>query len=654
MGSVSSLISGNSLDSKHCKASEFRLKRGTNHSRKSGGCSLDGLLKCGFSQGSTSSTHPSKGLSYSRSGRSEDFFYIKVGHKPRSVYHRGGPMEEHAGRRNRDGESDGRLQTKLLLMTGKMTERTTAEKSLVRSTAFKPVFPRSTTSSGHDSLDHILGPLEKARSPDNRHKQDTLSGTLSDSGRNSMSSLPTHSTSGSLSASAGPANHSDGSSAPANSLSKGPQPNFPPWVNGNSANPDCSYRAGLNSVGLASKANGEVGSASADEPSPLSETAGGIRSPITPDESLIENLEQRLLERETELQELQVSFEEKESDTCQLFEERQRYCAEEMEGLKQRCSTKLRQVSQIAAKTQQALQLQVSQLQAEKDRLQEDISELTREKDLVELRLRSYETESTLLAPTLEETQWEVCQKAGEISLLKQQLRDCQADVGHKLNEIVGLRVSLKEITAKTEMLEKQNKDHGDKLHSRTRDVEVCQNELQRKKNEADLLREKVGKLEKDIQGMKQDLAMAKEQRLQHSLQLEAQAQGQASEGLIQGSESPIQSQEDETSRHTSTESLQKEVERLKQQLTEEKDAQERLATNFEQERQTWNKEKDRVIKYQKQLQINYLQMHKKNQDLERILKELTAELESRTELGMDMNYSSGLQTYDDVIATEI
>lgn len=59
----------------------------------------------------------------------------------------------------------------------------------------------------------------------------------------------------------------------------------------------------------------------------------------------------------------QECFDEKEADTCQLFEERQRYCAEEMEGLKQRCSTKLRQVSQITAKTQQALQLQVSQLQ---------------------------------------------------------------------------------------------------------------------------------------------------------------------------------------------------------------------------------------------------------------------------------------------------
>uniref|UniRef100_A0A3B4ZV23 Leucine zipper tumor suppressor 1 n=1 Tax=Stegastes partitus TaxID=144197 RepID=A0A3B4ZV23_9TELE len=601
MGSVSSVINGNSLNSKHCKASEYRLKEGTNHHRKSGGCSLDGILKCGFTQ---SSTHPTKGLSHSRSGRSEDFFYIKV----------------RSHQLNRDGESDGRLQPKLLLMSGKMKDRTSAEKSLVRSTAFKPVNPTRTSSAetGHNSLDHILYPLKRKSTVSSLF----LTGTLSDSGRNSMSSLPTHSTSGSLSASTGPVSHSDGSSALANSLSKGAQSNFPPWVNGNSTNLDCSYRAGLNSSGLASKANEDAGSPfSADEPSSLSETAGGIRSPITTDESLIERLEQRLLERETELQELQVSFEEKEADTCQLFDERQRYCAEEMEGLKQRCSTKLRQVSQMAAKTHQALQLQVTQLQAEKERLQEDVFKLTQEKDLVGLRLRSYETESTQLAPTLEETQWEVCQKTGEISLLKQQLRDCQADVSHKLNEIVSLRASLKENTAKMELLEKQNKDHEDKLHSRSIEVEVCQNELQRKKNEADFLREKVGKLEKDIQGMKQDVAAG---------------------------------QTEENREHIPTESLQRQVERLKQQLREEKNAQEKLASSFEQERQTWNKEKDRVIKYQKQLQINYLQMHKKNQDLERILKELTAELESRTELGMDMTYSSGLQTYDDVIATEI
>lgn len=66
-----------------------------------------------------------------------------------------------------------------------------------------------------------------------------------------------------------------------------------------------------------------------------------------------------------------------------------------------------------------------------------------------------------------------MCQKTGEISLLKQQLRDSQADVSHKLNEIVSLRASLKENAAKMETLEQQNKAHKDKLHSRTIEIEV-------------------------------------------------------------------------------------------------------------------------------------------------------------------------------------
>lgn len=47
-------------------------------------------------------------------------------------------------------------------------------------------------------------------------------------------------------------------------------------------------------------------------------------------------------------------------------------------------------------------------VQADNMKLQEDVSQLTQDKELVELRLRSYEKENTLLAPTLEETQWEV------------------------------------------------------------------------------------------------------------------------------------------------------------------------------------------------------------------------------------------------------
>lgn len=118
-----------------------------------------------------------------------------------------------------------------------------------------------------------------------------------------MSSLPTHSTSGSLSASTGPVSQGDGGAAKASSLTKGPRPCLPAWVSGNGSNLDCSNKSDLSG----GKANEEVSRLSADEPvSLLSESSGGIRSPITMDESLIEHLEQRLLERETELQELQV------------------------------------------------------------------------------------------------------------------------------------------------------------------------------------------------------------------------------------------------------------------------------------------------------------------------------------------------------------
>lgn len=151
MGSVSSLINGSSLNSKHCKASDFRLKKGPTPHRKSGGCSLDGLLKCSFTQCSSTNAHPAKGLSHSRSGRSEDFFYIKVrklkeviymfitlnfqnenmtfltfpykvSHKPKSVYASGGSMEDHVGEKRKDRESNGRLQPALLLMSEKITE----------------------------------------------------------------------------------------------------------------------------------------------------------------------------------------------------------------------------------------------------------------------------------------------------------------------------------------------------------------------------------------------------------------------------------------------------------------------------------------------------------------------------------------------------
>lgn len=229
-------------------------------------------------------------------------------------------------------------------------------------------------------------------------KLETNSGTFSDSGRNSMSSLPTHSTSGSsqmdnLSTST---NHVVRHGGQNIETTQNPQGDVT-GMNGNSGSSwMCSGTNGngwtdgfcettrssestngnTRSIGVLSESvaaalslNREITAAALtvsskelktenheqllehrftiSEQSPTKPLASGgcVRSPISMNESLIQQLEHKLLERETELAELQTSLEEKESDTCQLFEEKQRYCAEEMEGLKQRCSTKLRQVS---------------------------------------------------------------------------------------------------------------------------------------------------------------------------------------------------------------------------------------------------------------------------------------------------------------------
>ncbi|XP_067269489.1 leucine zipper putative tumor suppressor 2 homolog isoform X2 [Pseudorasbora parva] len=601
------------------------------------------------------------------------------------------------------------------------------ENALIRPTAFKPVIPKSSSSlvETHNNLSTILG---KRISPIDRLKDlqdpklETNSGTFSDSGRNSMSSLPTHSTSGSsqmdnLSTST---NHMvrHGGLCQNMEMSQNPQggvagmngnsgsswmcsgTNGNSWADGfcetnrSSESTNCNTRSvGVlsESVAAAISLNREITAAaltiSSTEPkmdfsgnqeqllenrfseqSPTKPSASGgcVRSPISMNESLIQQLEYKLLERESELAELQTSLEEKESDTCQLFEEKQRYCAEEMVGLKQRCSTKLRQVSQRALRAQQLLQLQVIQLQQDKERLQEEVDQLNRDRDTAEGRLRIYESQRNLV-PTLEETQWEVCQKSGEISLLKQQLRDSQADVGNKLSEIVSLKASLKESRCKMEELEQKIKEYEEALHQRCAEVEVSKNEFQRKKNEADLLREKVNMLETDIKGMKQDLAMAKEEQQQlmtmRAKVEEQQLQLKISQARMEAfgsSQSKSKAQEGtgasktlhHNGRATDLDTLQKEVERLRGELKEEKQKKHKMINSFQQERQTWNKEKDKVIRYQKQLQYNYLQMYRKNKDLEKILRELTAEMDSRTE--MDMDSQSSDLNFDKIVATEI
>jgi hypothetical protein len=72
---------------------------------------------------------------------------------------------------------------------------------------------------------------------------------------------------------------------------------------------------------------------------------------------------------------------------------------------------------------------------------------------------------------------------------------------------------------------------------------------------------------------------------------------------------------------------LGKIVERLREELSEER-------REFEQERITWAQEKEKVLRYQRQLQLNYVQMFRRTKSLEAEVESLTLELELETKTG--------------------
>lgn len=185
-----------------------------------------------------------------------------------------------------------------------------------------------------------------------------------------------------------------------------------------------------------------------------------------------------------------------------------------------------------------------------------------------------------------------MCQKSGEISLLKQQLKEVQGELSQRVGEVVSLRGQLRETRGQLTNSQALLQEAASAGRTRTLELEVCHNELQRRKSEAELLREKAGRLEAEL----------------------AQLRDARGSGAEAGP-----SPEEQTA-------------------------------SFEEERRVWRAEKQQVLRYQEQLQHNYLLMYRRNRQLEQQLQELNQELDSR-----DEDEASGSEVaFDDVTATQI
>ncbi|XP_068596665.1 NEDD4-binding protein 3-A [Brachionichthys hirsutus] len=280
-------------------------------------------------------------------------------------------------------------------------------------------------------------------------------------------------------------------------------------------------------------------------------------------EEVVWDLEERLVEKEHELKQMRRNLDESEGAVAQVFEGKQRLWEKEVEELKRLYAAKLRQVSQHAQRSTRSLQLQLFKAQQEKNRLQEELDGLKRE--------RGQEDGAIVkpTSPTLEETQWEVCQKSGEISLLKQQLRESQTEVTQKLSELFQLKTQLRE--TRTDLRNKEGQVEALKLILQGPQRRKCPSQTPQEEGKG--------------------------------------TEEAPSAGAAGG-------------RGGSTE------ERLRAELLLERRQNEAQSMAFEDERQTWQTEKDKVIRYQKELQASYLDMHHHNEALERELHQLRASRE--------------------------
>ncbi|XP_049730410.1 NEDD4-binding protein 3 [Elephas maximus indicus] len=245
----------------------------------------------------------------------------------------------------------------------------------------------------------------------------------------------------------------------------------------------------------------------------------------------------------------------------QVLEERQRLWLSELKRL---YVERLHEFAQKAERSERNLQLQLFMAQQEQRRLRK---ELQAQQGLgpEPQSLGTLPDGDPSIRPE-EEARWEVCQKTAEISLLKQQLREAQAELAQKLAEIFSLKTQLR----------------GSRMQAQAQDAELAR------------LREAVRSLQE-------------------------QAPREEAPGSCETDDCKSQGRLGEAGGSEARDS----AEQLRAELLQERLRGQEQALRFEQERRTWQEEKERVLRYQREIQGGYMDMYRRNQVLEQELRAL-------------------------------
>ncbi|KAI5706415.1 hypothetical protein M8J75_007956 [Diaphorina citri] len=307
---------------------------------------------------------------------------------------------------------------------------------------------------------------------------------------------------------------------------------------------------------------------------------------------LVCELEAALRERDYELTYLRQTMEHNEQVIFRVYQDKERAWEREMKRLKALHESRLRTGAQKSQKLEQMLMMQSYQLQEDKKRMRDETDRTSQETKKLNLDLDT-------LRSRLEETEWNLCQKSGELALLKSKLKDTQGDQTFKSHELIQLRTEIRDL----------------------------RRELDEKNLEISNLKREMNEIRDQHDAEETELKLIIQQ-LQHKM----------SQKYLDESHFPLSKPTSPSSDYHSLDNISSsspvshiskfDYEKLKEELSELNMKLYREQSLFQREKITWAEEKEKVLKYQRQLQLNYVQMLRRSKHLENQLENLSLELD--------------------------
>lgn len=161
-----------------------------------------------------------------------------------------------------------------------------------------------------------------------------------------------------------------------------------------------------------------------------------------------------------------------------------------------------------------------------------------------------------------------------------------------------------------------------------------------------------IASLRQQLRDTQEDSSLRASEILSLKAQLrETKGRAEAQEQRARDAEERLRVAEAEREEREETASSDAEMETLRTELEAERQNNEQMTDVFQRERKTWRDEKEKVIRYQRQLQQNYLHMCQRCQALEQRLRALSGE---DLDDGPIMTLPDMELSFQDILATEI